>query len=374
MSRLVTTWAAASERVGGSLCDLTVRNIVRTTVGGTDSRVRLTNAFGDRPVTFGHVYVGVPRSGAALEPGSNRMVTFGGRPCVTLPSGETGLSDPLPGRVPSLARLAISIHLQGHHPAPTGRNRATVPAERPAGSARDTAAAYRSRPGDHAADEDGAAYVEPLTVWHWLDALVVTTPGPVPVVAVLGDSFTVGVGAEAGHGWADLLAERAPFAIVNEGVSGGRVLTPGTGRPAEERLTAEVLTKPGIDTVILLSGINDIGAGARPDALVAAYRRMVDRAHAAGVRMIGSTLAPFAGAEYFTGEGERTRTAVNAFIRHGGVFDGVADFDAALRDPADPLRLHPGHDSGDHLHPSTAGHHAMAAAVPLPLSSPEIIP
>ncbi|MEV4110423.1 GDSL-type esterase/lipase family protein [Nonomuraea sp. NPDC049695] len=350
MSRLVTTWAAASERVGGSLCDVTVRNIVRTTVAGTDLRVRLTNAFGDRPVTFGHVYVGVPGPGAALEPGSNRMVTFGGCPDVTLAPGATRLSDPLPGRVPPLARLAISVHLLGRCATPTGRNRATTPA-------------YRSRPGDHAADETGAAYTEAAAMWHWLDALIVSAPAQVSVVAVLGDSFTVGVGAEAGRGWADLLAECGRYAIANEGVSGGRVLTHGTGRPAEERLIAEVLTKPGVDTVILLAGINDLGAGARANALIAAYRRMIEQAHATGVRVIGGTLAPFAGAEYFTDAGERARKSVNAFIRRGGAFDGLADFDAALRDPAEPGRLRLEYDSGDHLHPSTAGHHAMAAAV-----------
>ncbi|WP_188189947.1 GDSL-type esterase/lipase family protein [Nonomuraea sp. SYSU D8015] len=315
-------------------------------------------------------------TGAALEPGSNRMLTFGGRPDVTVASGGTALSDPLLGQVAPLRRLAVSLWLRGECAAPTGRNRATTPADRsrpstPAAAHRSqptmpTAAAYRSRPGDHAADETGAPFTEPVATWHWLDALIVTAS--VPGVAVLGDSITTGVGAETGHGWPDLLAHRAhleswPLAVANEGVSGGRVLTPGTGRHAEERLAAEVLTKPGIDAVLLLAGINDIGAGDRPDALVAAYRRMIGRAHAAGARVIGGTLPPFAGAEYFTAAGERTRAAVNAFIRHGGAFDGVADFDAALRDPAAPVRLHAAYDSGDHLHPSASGHHAMAAAV-----------
>ncbi|MBF8184602.1 hypothetical protein ITP53_02340 [Nonomuraea sp. K274] len=193
------------------------------------------------------------------------------------------------------------------------------------------------------------------------------------------------MGSETGHGWPDLLADRTvrrspALAVVNEGVSGGRVLASGTGRHAEARLTAEVLTKPGVDAVILPAGINDIGAGARPDDLIAAYRRIVEKAHAAGVRVIGGTLLPFAGAEYHTETGERTRQTVNAFIRGAGSawggdtserdgcgFDGVVDFDAALRDPAAPDRLLPRYDCGDHLHPSTAGHQAMAAAVELPL-------
>jgi lysophospholipase L1-like esterase len=187
-------------------------------------------------------------------------------------------------------------------------------------------------------------------------------------VAVLGDSIAIGVGSETGHGWPDLLADRAlleswPLAVANEGVSGGRVLSAGTGRSAEDRLTAEVLTKPGIDTVILAAGLNDLGAGARAEDLIAAFRRIVASAHAAGVRVVGATLTPFAGAGYHTTDGERARQAVNAFVREGGAFDGLADFDAALRDPANPARLLPRHDCGDHLHPSAAGHLAMAAAI-----------
>ncbi|GAA2205228.1 SGNH/GDSL hydrolase family protein [Nonomuraea monospora] len=354
---LTTTWAAASERLGGSLRDVTVRNVVRAVVGGTGLRVRLTNAFGRRAVTFGRVCVGVSRAGAALEPGSNRTVTFGGRGEVTVGAGETVLSDPVAGRVEAGRWLGVSLFVRNDCDTLTGRNRATT---RPSGMWKP---AYRSLPGDHAAEESGGAYLEPVAVWHWLDALTVLTPSPVPIVAALGDSLTVGVGSDTGHSWADLLAHHSGLPVLNEGVSGGKVLAAGTGRPAEARLAAEVLTKPGITTVIIQAGVNDLGAGARPDDLIAAYRRMVATAHAAGVRVIGGTITPYAGAEYHTPEGERARQAVNAFIRDGGAFDAVADFDAALRDPAAPARLLPHHDSGDHLHPSTPGHLAMAAAI-----------
>ncbi|TDD20096.1 GDSL-type esterase/lipase family protein [Nonomuraea diastatica] len=379
--RPVTTWAAAAERLGGGPRDLTVRNVVRTAVGGSGLRVRLTNAFGDRPVTFGHVYVGVPLAGAALEPGSNRMLTFGGSPEVTVAPGATALSDPLPVPVRPRHRLAVSLHVRGEAGTLTGRNRATAPAYPPPGFGPKrlpgdrpepaTAPAYRSVPGDHAADEGSGAFIEEVAVWHWMDALTVTAPAPVSAVAVLGDSIATGVGSETGHGWPDLLADSAvrrspPLAVVNEGVSGGRVLAAGTGRPAETRLTAEVLTKPGIDTVILLAGLNDLGAGARADDLIAAYDRIAATARSAGVRVIGGTLTPYAGAEYHTEEGERARQEVNAYARHGGAFDALADFDAALRDPADPARLLPRYDCGDHLHPSTSGHQAMAAAVEVP--------
>ncbi|NBF00658.1 GDSL-type esterase/lipase family protein, partial [Nonomuraea sp. K271] len=159
--------------------------------------------------------------------------------------------------------------------------------------------------GDHAADEGSGAFTEEVALWHWLDALTVTAPTSVSTVAVLGDSIATGVGSETGHGWVDLLADLAvqgspPLAVVNEGVSGGRVLAAGTGRSAESRLTAEVLTRPGIGAVILLAGLNDLGAGARADDLIAAYGRIAATARAAGVRVIGGTLTPYAGAEYHT--------------------------------------------------------------------------
>ncbi|WP_433440529.1 GDSL-type esterase/lipase family protein [Nonomuraea sp. CA-141351] len=363
----MTTWAAAAEALGARLWEVTVRNVVRTSVGGTGLRVRLTNAFGKRAVTFGRVRVGASRAGAALEPGSNRVVTFGGCAGVTVEPGETVLSDPVAGDVGARQRLAVSVYVRGECDTLTGRNRATAPAYPPLGAWEPAVSpAYRSLPGDHAADEGDDAYVEPVSVWHWLDALTVIAPEPVPVVAALGDSLTTGVGSETGHGWTDLLALLTGLAVVNEGVSGGKVLAAETGRPAEERLAREVLTKPGIGTVILQAGVNDLGAGARADDLIAAYRRMVATAHADGVRVVGGTITPFAGAEYHAPDGERARQAVNAFIRQGDVFDAVADFDAALRDPAEPARLLPRYDSGDHLHPSTAGHQAMAAAIDLP--------
>ncbi|MEV0614269.1 GDSL-type esterase/lipase family protein [Nonomuraea sp. NPDC050404] len=377
--RPVTTWAAASEALWSVPGELTVRNVVRVAVGGYGLRVRLTNAFGRRAVTFGRVCVGVWRAGAALEPGTNRGVTFGGGCSVTLAPGATVLSDPVERYVRAWQRLAVSIYLRGECDTLTGRNRATAPSDPPSaapllsapppnGWEPTVSPAYRSLPGDHAADEGDGAYTEEVAIWHWLDALTVVTSEPVRVVAALGDSLTTGVGSETGHGWADLLAHRvAPgVGVVNEGVSGGKVLAAGTGRPAERRLAEEVLTKPGIDTVILAAGVNDLGAGARAEDLIAAYRRIVATAHAAGVRVVGATITPFAGAEFHTSEGERARQAVNAFVREGGVFDGLADFDAALRDPADPGRLLPRHDCGDHLHPSAAGHHAMAAAIDLP--------
>ncbi|MET8865173.1 GDSL-type esterase/lipase family protein [Nonomuraea sp. NPDC004580] len=396
---MVTAWSAAAEILAGDLHEITIRNIVRPAVSGTDLRLHLTNAYGTHPLRFGHVRVGVPSSGPALEAGSNRRATFAGTPEVTLAPGTTAVSDPLPGSVRAGHLLAVSLYLRGPSGTLTGRNRAMLPLDgRGPG-----APCYRSVPGDHAGNERGDAFIEGATVWHWLEALTVVPAAPAGVVAALGDSITVGVGSETGQAWPDFLG----LAIVNEGISGGKVLRAGTGRPAETRLTAEVLPKPGITTVIVQAGINDVGAGARAEHLIAAYQRMAAAARAAGVHLVIGTLTPFEGAEYHTPAREQVRQEVNTFLRRSHMsnapadpdapprsslltdpdapprsspltgfgaltacdartgFGPLADFDAVLRDPAHPTRLLPAYDSGDHLHPSTAGHRAMATAVDL---------
>ncbi|MEV4564474.1 GDSL-type esterase/lipase family protein [Nonomuraea sp. NPDC049419] len=385
---MVTAWSAAAEILAGDLHEITIRNIVRPAMSGTDLRLHLTNAYGTHPLHFGHVRVGVPSGGPALEAGSNRRATFAGTTEVTLAPGTTAVSDPLPGSVRAGHLLAVSLYLRGPSGTLTGRNRALLPLDGREGPG---APCYRSVPGDHAGNERGDAFIEEVTVWHWLEALTVVPAAPVGVVAALGDSITVGVGSETGQAWPDFLG----LAIVNEGISGGKVLRAGTGRPAETRLTAEVLPKPGITTVIVQAGINDVGAGARAEHLVAAYQRMAAAAHAAGVHLVIGTLTPFEGAEYYTPAREQVRQEVNTFLRRSrmsnaltdpgaprrsstltgsGVltacdartgFGSLADFDAVLRDPAHPTRLLPAYDSGDHLHPGTAGHRAMAAAVDL---------
>lgn len=358
----VATWGASADQTGGHLNDQTVRDIVHTSVGGTDMRVSLSNVFGSQPLTLDSVYVGQQSTGAAVVAGTNRPVTFDGQPSVTIPPGAEVLSDPLAGPVAPRQNLAVSVHAVGTVGDVTGHNLAQQ-------------TSYVSDAGNHAADESGAAYPTTISNWYFLDALAVTVPKQVDTVATLGDSITDGYAStvNANHRWPDYLAQRLAdrpaarqYGVMNEGISGNKVLSDGAGVSAEARLDRDVLSQPDVHTVILLEAINDIGGGLTdPEPMIKAYKSMIARAHSNDVCIIGGTLTPYQGAGYYTPAGEQVREAVNHFIRTSGEFDGVVDFDKATRDPNNAKQFLPAYDSGDHLHPNDAGYKAMAAAIDL---------
>lgn len=363
--RPVTTWSAADDMAGGQLSDVTVRNVVHTSIGGAGLRVRLSNAKGNQAVTFDSVWVGQSAGGGAVVPGTNRRLTFGGATTTVIPPGATGLSDPLRGAVPAQQSLAISIHVKGASGALTAHNRAMQ-------------STYKSVTGDHAADESADAFATQSSAWFWLDGLIVDAPRQAQTVAALGDSITAGVGTtmDANRRWPDVLADRLAalpearqMGVANEGISGNRVLSGvsrpgGAGDSALSRLERDVLAKPGVDTVLLLEGVNDIGAGSSAAEIIQGYRQLVTRVQTAGRCVVGGTILPFGGSVYVDPSGDKVRREVNEFIRTSGLFDAVADFDAAVRDPQDPSRLR-AEFFGDGLHPNDAGNAAMAAAVDL---------
>ena len=361
-TRTVQTWTASATDLGGPYTDKTVRNIVHTSIGGNDVRVRLSNAFGTVPVTFDSVFLGRQSSGAALSPGSNREVTFGGSASVTVPKGAEVLSDPVPVTVAAQTNLAVSVHVSGATGEVTGHPDAQ----------QDN---YYSD-GNTAADPAATSYVYPIGSWFFVDSLLVDAPVRCGDVIALGDSITDGYRStpDADHRWPDYLAARllrlpAPFrtGVANEGISGNEITADGAGVSAQARLDRDVLAQPGARTVIFVEGINDIGNGVATSAaqLIAADEQIIARAHADGLRVLGGTLVPFAGAGYYSAQKETVREALNSWIRAGGAFDGVVDFDARLRDPANPTAMLPAYDSGDHLHPNDAGYRAMADAVDL---------
>ncbi|MFC7842603.1 SGNH/GDSL hydrolase family protein [Streptomyces sp. NPDC057382] len=361
--RGVVTWASAADRLGeAARGDRGYRLVVRTSVGGSGLRVRLSNAFGDQPVTFGSVRAGLRRSGAALVPGSNRPLTFGGAPSVTVPAGGLVLSDPLPGRVPAGSDLAVSLHVTRAGGTLTGHRTALQ-------------TSYVSD-GDHTAEESATHWKRRTGSWFYLDAVTVRPRKGTAAVAALGDSITDGwhSTADLNRRWPDHLARRLARSatgtvegVANEGISGNRVLTDGPGQSALNRLSRDVLSLPGVRTVFLFQGVNDIKADPAPTAaqLIAGYRTLVDRAHAAGKCVVGATIAPFKGWPEWDPAAEAARRKVNAFIRHGGAFDAVTDVDRVLRSPRDPERMLPAFDSGDHIHPNDKGMRAVADAVDL---------
>ncbi|TCO18540.1 lysophospholipase L1-like esterase [Kribbella steppae] len=365
-SQLVTTWGASDDIAGGTLNDMTVRNIMRTSVGGRDLRIRLSNAHGDQPLVTDSVYVGRHQAGASVVPGTSRRLTFGGKESVRIPPGGMAISDPLPGAVPAQTSVTVSLHVVGTTGVITAHNRAMQHS-------------YKSTSGDHAADESATAYQTESSAWFFLNAAIVTAPQQVDTVATLGDSITSSVGStiDTNRRWPDVLADRYAelpehrrLGISNEGISGNRVLNGvakagSAGPSALARLDRDVLTKPGVRTVLVLEGINDIYAGASADELIDGYRQLITRVHASGRCIVGGTITPVGGSFVYTPEKEAARQAVNEFIRNSGEFDGVVDFDAATRDPADPSRLQAAYDGGDGLHPNDAGSHAMGNAANL---------
>jgi lysophospholipase L1-like esterase len=370
----VGTWhTAMAQALPGTdqgLPNHSIRNVVHTSIGGRAARVRLSNVYGKVPVTMGRVTLAVaagPTSPDAVA-GTMRAVTFGGAASVTIPAGAEVLSDPVAIAVPPDGDLLVTVFT----PAPSGPVTAHPRAYQ---------TSFLTSAGDHAADEQGTAFTTPTPAWHYVTAVEVDAPSVDGAVVTFGDSITDGDKStvSANVRWPDVLADRLAarpgptrLGVVNSGISGNRILDSTTGiggQNAFARLTRDMLAPTGARTVIVLEGINDIGNLAHPDAevLSAALTQMAARAHASGLRIIAGTITPFMGWRSYNEERESVRQAVNEFIRTSDVFDAVVDFDAVVRDPADPRRLAPEYDSGDHLHPSDAGYRAMGEAVDLRL-------
>lgn len=359
----VGTWGTAADTTTLALSDQTVRNIVHTSVGGSGLRISLSNAFGSVPVTFDSAWVGRAGEGAAVVSGSNRRLTFGGAPSVTIPVGAEVLSDAVPGDVPAQSTLAVSIHVVGDAGRVSGHKLAHQ-------------TNWISGVGDHAADESGAAFTTPTTSYAWVESAVVEAPQQVDTVVALGDSITDGDKSttSANRRWPNVLARRIlagpqplQFGVMNAGISGNRVLADGPGVSAQARFDRDVLAQPDVRTVVVMEGVNDLRweFATKPADLIQAYRQLIERAHARGVCVIGGTITPWEGGSLWSAPKDAIRGEVNEWIRTSGEFDAVVDFDAAVRDPAQPSRMLAAFDSGDHLHPGDAGYEAMGNAVDL---------
>jgi lysophospholipase L1-like esterase len=350
-----------------TLSDQTVRMIVRSSAGGPQIRLTFRNAAGGPPVTLASIHAALARPGGAINLPSDRVVTFGGKPGLTMFPGATAVSDPVPLAVGALADVAVSIHV----PMPTPTN--TV-------HALGLSPAYIVPGNKTGASSLSAPQV--VRSYFWLAGLSVATASPrAGTIVALGDSITDGYATTPGahHDWPALLAARlqaegdGPVGVVNAGISGNRVLKSGAGESALARFDADVLARPGLRWVLLLEGINDINMGIIPgvpateavtaEQIIVGLDQMIERAHVHGVRIAGGTIMPTKGLPFYSAPGEAMRTVVNTWIRSSGRFDAVIDFDAAVRDPRDPLRLRPDFDPGDHVHPNDAGNKAMTAAI-----------
>lgn len=377
----VASWATAQmvptgENVApaADLTDATLRQIVRVSIGGKRLRVRLSNAFGTAPLTIDAASIALSADNATsrVMPATLRPLTFGGSAGVTIPAGADYLSDPVDLPVAAGADLAITLHL------PT-------PPERQTGHPGARAHSHFAHGQQVMAETLAGARTS--TRWYVIGGVEVDAPGAGALV-VLGDSITDGYGVQPNTNarWPDRLMVRMRadpatrnMAVLNAGIGGNRLRLDGSGPNALARFEREVLSPPGVTHLLVLEGVNDLGtltrdAPATPDQhaalvreMIEALRQIVARARSHGIKVIGGTIMPFGTSAYYHPDAanEADRAAVNAWIRTPGNFDAVVDFDAAMRDPANPTRLRPDLDSGDGLHPSIAGYQAMADAVPL---------
>jgi len=383
--RWVTTWATAQLLVrpatppgaaqaakqppaAAGFQNQTVRMILRASIGGDRLRIRLSNAFGSQPVVIGAARVALQAEGSRIVAGSDRALSFGGKPGCTLGPGVVLLSDPVDLKVPPLTYLAVSLYF----PEPTGP---------PTVHATGLHTTF-IKEGDRTADESLAEASTTMS-YYWLAGVEVQARPNAALIVALGDSITDGALStpNTDHTWPALLAARlaaspqtSHIAVANLGIGGNRVLRDGTGASALARLDRDVLSQPGVQWLMFLEGINDIGAGTRNPAqavtaeeLIAGHKQIIERAHAMGLKVIGCTLTPYEGAGYYSEQGEAIRQALNQWIRTSGAYDAVVDFEAATRDPQNPRRFRPEYDPGDHLHPNDKGYQAMADAVDLKL-------
>lgn len=367
----VGTWMASPQptwdadfpfptKIPASVTDQTFRQVVRVSLGGSRVRLVFSNAYGDQPMRIGGASVGLAGESGAAEPGTIHTLTFGGKDEIVVPPGAPAISDPLDMSVEAQAKLAISIYLPDETPLTTfhwdGRQTAWF------------------GEGDQT-EADSFAATETTDARVFLSDVLIDTPNEGAVV-VIGDSITDGNGAtvDADARWPDFLAARlAPrrIAVLNGGISGGRLRQDKMGVNVAARLERDVFAQPNVKAAILLIGINDIswpGTDFAPDQtrptadeMIAGYQ-VIELARANDVRLIGATLPPFEGAltgtplgNYYHPDKDALRQEVNRWIRESGAFDAIVDFDAELRDPANPARMNPAFDSGDHLHPGDAG-------------------
>jgi lysophospholipase L1-like esterase len=385
-TRWVVTWAAAaSPQVPGeaerakahlNLENQTIRDIVHTSIGGNRLRIRLSNAFGTDTVAIGAVHVASCGEGPQILTGSDHAVTFAGRSSFSMPPNAPFLSDPVDLTVMPASNLCISIYVPGKTMA--------------------AGIHYDARQKNYLASGDATAAADlpnatSVTSWFFLGGVDVAVSDSSAAIVTFGDSITDGTASTVGANrrWPNVLADRLiaahqDVAVVDAGIGGNRILHDAAnpvsfGVNALARFERDALSQPGAKYVIVLEGINDLGhAGTSAPAseavttedLIAGLKQMIERAHEHQIKIFGATLTPFEGTihkGYYTPEKEVQRERLNDWIRSSGAFDGVVDFEKAVADPANPKRMLPEYDSGDHLHPSDSGYKAMGEAINLAL-------
>jgi lysophospholipase L1-like esterase len=364
------TWAVSPQSSGTTFNRQTLRQIVHTSIAGTSARIQLSNAFGSQPLMVSDVHIAQSSGGSSIVTTTDKTVTFGGQTSITIAAGALAMSDQIAFAVNALSDVAISFYLPVATSAVTSHQQGTQTNYIQPGDG----SANASLPG---ASTTGSYYI--------LTNLDVQNSSALGAVVTLGASITDGVASSqnSNRRWPNDLAVRIVnsgriVGVLNQGISGNKLLVDGAGQSALNRFSRDVLSQPNVKWVVFSDDpINDLGASNRPtsDQLIAGITQLITRAHQSGIKFFGSTLTPFQGAGGWTSQGETERQAINAFIRSGtSGCDGVIDQDVATHDPANPTWYLPAYDAGDHLHPNEAGLQAIANAVNLALFSTTAIP
>jgi lysophospholipase L1-like esterase len=364
------------------ITDKTVRVVTRPTIGGKQLRVRLSNEFGTAPLTIAAAHIALTDQDSRIQTATDRILTFGGSPKITIPAGAPAFSDPVEMAVKPFAEVSVSLYVPGA---------VTTVSSHPQ-SLHDS---YVAGPGDMTSMQD-LLNPETRRPVYFVSGIDMWAPHSTTTTIAFGDSITEGAGRKSGQyiDYPDQLAKRLAaqsatnIAIVNQGIGGNRILHDATGPNALARFDRDVLSLPGTNNLIVLLGINDIGfprvkmPGAKgteakempfasqavsADEMIVGLKQIIGRAHAHGIKVFGATLTPFKGTNSYDESGEAIRQAVNKWIRSTDAFDAIIDFDKAICDPQHPARVRQEYDSGDHIHPSAAGYKAMADLIPLSL-------
>lgn len=384
------SWGASPYYTGGAMAKMistnvprlsnqTIRERVTLSHGGKALRVRLSNELSKAPLHIGAASIGYRVAGSTVL----RLIplTFAGHAAAVIAPGAPLISDTVALPTHDGQQLQISLYFPDDTPIDSAHLVGLDPS-------------YVSGPGDFTRTVD-MPEAKPFQMFDngehrkffaraFISEVDVAEPQPVHTVIAFGDSITDGFQSTQGENrrWPDDLARRIssaglPLSVIDEGISGNQVLVDGAGPSALARYDRDVLAVPGGSTVIILEGINDIGFSGglipglsrpdviKPEELILGFRQLIERAHARGLKVIGATMTPFAGSPAFTPQKEAVRKAVNHWIRTSGAFDAIVDFDKVALDPAQPDRLLPKYDSGDHIHPNDAGYLAMARAIDL---------
>lgn len=372
----VGTWGASPLAVANAegkavAPDTTLREIVRVSLGGPLVRVSFSNELGLDPLTIGAARIALSTGKTEVQLPTANVLTFGGQPSVTIPAGAMVLSDPVALKLPPFADVAVSIYLPAQPMRQVSAHQLAL---------QTSYAAAGNVVGSKQFDDAKEIYN-----WPFVKSIEVKLPADAAAIVTIGDSITDGAKStrDTNSRWPNILARRlqankktANLAVINEAISGNRVLHDQAGPNALARFDRDVLAQAGVKYLIFLESINDIGHATTPlkrddlvtaDELVAALGQMAERAHTHGIKVIGATLTPYTGAGYSSPEGEAMRQAINKWIRTTNQLDGVIDFDKATQDPANPAVFAAAADSGDHLHPADGGYKIMGDFIDLKL-------